>query len=138
MKLYIAAPFNNREKSLEYKARLEAYGHTITARWLTDHHEKYEDMNLDTLAKEARVDLEDILAADAVLLMNTYPCSPGRMFEFGFAVAFGRPVLIYGDTTKTVFAHLPGVTTRVGDLDKWLEYDFNPEAQNVTEPSNGN
>lgn len=106
MIIYLAAPFNQKEAARKAREILVAAGHEVTSRWIDNHLSEYDDLSDEQLNSEAEDDLDDILDADALVLLNDFPCSAGRMFEWGFAYAQSKPIVVVGDATKSVFKHL--------------------------------
>lgn len=96
MKIYIAAPYPYRDEAIQVKNLLEAEGHTITSRWLIE-----EDEMCD---KDARKDLEDIRAAEALLAINPPEWANrgtgGRHVELGYALALGKIIVLAGARTS--------------------------------------
>jgi nucleoside 2-deoxyribosyltransferase len=122
---YIAAPFEERETALELKANLEAMGVKITSTWLTP--ADGNDKNMARLQNRfhdcrcrAVKDLRDIDAGDYFILikpkkMHRVPTTGGHHVETGYAIAKGKPVIVYGDR-ENVFHYLPGVQEARGFL----------------------
>jgi nucleoside 2-deoxyribosyltransferase len=106
MKLYLAGPFENRSDIAVVALALARDGHEITSRWLTEHAVAFTQAEH---ARQARVDLADIEAADALVLVNE-PGSErgGRHFETGYAFALGKRIYVIGQRTN-VFHHLGDV-----------------------------
>jgi nucleoside 2-deoxyribosyltransferase len=105
MKVYIAAPYQEREFAQRMMAELQRDGIVCTSQWLTS-----ED---DLTDEHARKDLRDIDRADAVLLINPecYASSGtgGRHVEVGYALARSKPVLLWGSRSN-IFHYLNEVT----------------------------
>lgn len=112
--VYIASPFNRREKAKELRAALVPHGITCTSRWLDSHTKTEEDCSEKVLGQEAEDDLGDIAEADAfVLLADQGPStSGGYHVELGFAL--GAPheplVIVVGTPPKrNLFHYVDGV-----------------------------
>lgn len=132
MKVYTAGPFAWRDRLSTFREELIELGIEVTSRWLDekssptssifDHDEEY-------LRSTAYVDLQDIVAADVIVLFTPYDedfsdlaivkrawARGGRHFEFGFAYAWrqlsfvmtGRetPELIICGPRENVFSYL--------------------------------
>jgi hypothetical protein len=67
MKLYLAAAFRRQEELAGYVKRIEALGHTVTARWIWTHGNGANSMTMEAQGHEALEDLQDVLAADIVV-----------------------------------------------------------------------
>lgn len=104
LKIYIAAPYPLRQEAIFVMNLLEGSGHEVTSRWLK---------SPDELADEhARKDLADVDACDVLLAM--YPAewadkgTGGRHVEFGYAVARGKQIVLWGPRTN-IFHYLSDV-----------------------------
>ena len=116
-RLYLAAPFSDREKMEAVADFLAALGYVITASWV------YGGEDGLTREQIATLDLEDVDACDA-LVSFTFPrgtltSGGGRHVEFGYALARGKRCIVIG-TRENVFHHAPGVEV-YADLKAWLE-----------------
>lgn len=104
-RVYIAAPFQLRDRAQALMTRLEANGFPVTSRWL-----RIDDMP-DT-DDAARLDLQDIDEADALVLLNAEDWrtagTGGRHTEFGYAYAKDKDLCVVGVRTN-VFHHLTAV-----------------------------
>lgn len=67
-------------------------------------------------------DLRDVDACDVLVLFNppSFPQSPGRNIEFGYALAKGKKLMIVGQP-KGVFQYLPCVLNFI-DIEEFREY----------------
>lgn len=109
-KVYIAAPSESQAIVKEMAYLLRQNGITITARWI---HEDFKTQNTPALLREWAIkDLEDVAAADILLAFNSeefrHKGTGGRHVELGYAIALGKPILLYGARTN-VFHHHPQV-----------------------------
>lgn len=113
MRCYIAAPFIHKDAAAEAKAKFEAAGLTVVARWIT------EDLGLTNddvgkpehdavLQQRALEDMEDVLGADVFVLLNLAK-SEGKATEFGMAYTSAIPIILVGPRTGNVFYLLPDV-----------------------------
>lgn len=112
MKIYLAHNFKARWWLQDYKRMLEAFGHIVTSRWITQYYPEEKYRTPEDRQKAAREDLEDINAADALILFtDQYGDTPGKgkFMEFGYALALGKKIYIHGQDKSCVFYHLPGV-----------------------------
>lgn len=108
--IYLAAPWICRQQAAEAMDMFEAAGINVTSRWVKDHPDiTDESENRDYfLSKQAIEDLEDIVQANAFVILNLEK-SEGKAFEFGFAYAMGIPCMLVGERERNIFYHLPGV-----------------------------
>ena len=129
---YIAARYDRREEMCGYADELRQLGHMVDCRWLlgqlhADAH-KVDDPSWhrdDGVPMEAapfaRDDMEDLAAADTIILFSELPESHskrgGRHVEFGMALAFGLELVVIGPR-ENVFHCLP----RVCRFDTWEEF----------------
>lgn len=106
MKIYLAAMWSERDRMLGEAQFLEARGHVVTSRWIHS--------CLSTDAENAQMDLDDVRAADILILYSAGPrgtmfSGGGRQIEFGYALALGMRVILIG-AVETCFHNLPQVT----------------------------
>lgn len=111
MKVYIAAPYPERDYAIAVMLACEARGITVTSRWL-----KSPDELADKFAKE---DLADVAAADWLLALNplTYENkgTGGRHVELGYALALGKRIALVGERTN-IFHYIAEIV-RVDNFD---------------------
>jgi nucleoside 2-deoxyribosyltransferase len=118
IKVYIAAPFEERNKALFLKAVLVNRGAIVTSTWLTD-----ADGNTANMAAiqdrfhdcrcRAVKDYQDIDAADVFLLykpleIHRKPTTGGHHVETGYAQGKGKPIVLFG-ARENVFHYRAGV-----------------------------
>lgn len=109
MKVYIAAPWVDRELAREFAKRVEDRGITITHKWWEI---EGEESDIEKMEQCARLDWNGVADADRLILLNTRK-SEGKAFEQGLACAFGIPIIavgIRGAESKNVFHYLPDYT----------------------------
>lgn len=116
MKVYLAARYSMRDKLREYANELEELEIDNTARWLDETipgSSNLDDMPKSFFLSAAINDVEDIKAADAVVLFTVDPkiatMRGGRHFESGLAYGMGKPLVICGPE-ENIFHMLPNVT----------------------------
>lgn len=118
MNIYIAGMYSRRLELLETSKMFTAAGHKITARWLYGDEEKPGMTQRD----KGQMDVDDVAAADVVILFSTPKAlfkepgegvSGGRHFEFGLACGLKKTMILVGPP-ENVFHHIIGVT-RVDD-----------------------
>jgi nucleoside 2-deoxyribosyltransferase len=127
MKLYLAGRYPRRDEFRALLPLLEFAGVEITSRWLTeterlDHN--MGDHSIQFYRKTARIDLDDIDAADGILFFSENPKvgipRGGRHVEFGYALATGKMMIVIGDY-ENIFHYLPQVI-HYPDLEAFLDY----------------
>lgn len=130
--LYLSAQFEDAAILRDARAKLAALGYIVTSRWLDAGTavpataQAGEAGAGDRLAAIAVQDLEDIRAADVVVVYNPPEACAigrgGRHVETGYALALGKPIVVVG-TRGNVFHWLPDMTL-VRDwteLEGWLD-----------------
>lgn len=113
MKIYMAAGFSRKNEIAEKSQELENLGIKVVSTWPWEDaapNSTMAEVGSDYLRKNARKDLNEILAADALILFTQDPEKPfvrgGRMHETGFAQALGKTLLICGPR-ENIFHYLP-------------------------------
>lgn len=103
MRLYLAAPWVDKDKMEDLATQFEANGHTITHRWWDV--EVTEDLDL---VQQASRDLTGVGSCEVLVLFNTSK-SEGKAIEQGYALALGIPIIaVKGSSdSNNVFHHLP-------------------------------
>jgi hypothetical protein len=132
MKVYIASMFSDKDRVKARAAELQTLGIECTSRWADEkvpHNVTLQECTDEYLRETAVADVDDILAADIVVLTVPEPkmlvdatvassSRGGRHFESGLvyglcvaqALEFGRPTreLIVLGPRENVFHHLTG------------------------------
>lgn len=114
MKVYIAAPYTQRHHAFTLMRLLQASGMgiSVTSGWIT------MDNTLDDAS--ARMDLDDVARADALLAYNLPEWnnlgSGGRHVELGYALALKKKVVVLGERMN-IFHYLNDVTV-VNNVDE--------------------
>lgn len=131
-KIYVAAPWADRELAKEAKLKLEADGFEVTSRWIEKHLPKPSDqsgLGYDRviLIQEAGHDVEDVFNADIVILLNTQKRgeeTSGKAVETGMAMAWMKPVIVVGEISNIFHYLMPVVTTldeAVALIQSWMD-----------------
>jgi nucleoside 2-deoxyribosyltransferase len=114
MKVYLAAPYPEKEMMNMYAAQLRREGITVTSRWLEEPHAPTTgmgDLTPDQHLEYALQDIQDVRAAD-ILVFFTDPTKTltrgGRHVEFGIAVERGIPIYVVGGF-ENIFHYLLNV-----------------------------
>lgn len=112
MNIYIACPYEMRERAKHVANVLAIDKHTITARWLLDSHDGDDKGDATDWPRHAVEDLRDVQAAECVVVLNPEGFETkgtgGRHTELGIALALGHRVLLVGQRSQ-VFHHTPSV-----------------------------
>lgn len=115
MKVYLAAPFSQKETIHQYAQQLRLTGIEVTSRWLEEEasaNSTLKDVDDEYLRKHAAIDIEDIDTADVVCLFTVSPTTPivrgGRHFESGYAFGTGKFIITIGPK-ENIFHYLPTV-----------------------------
>jgi hypothetical protein len=130
MNLYLAGDYELRAELEALADTLEAAGHFITSRWVresqpvsTDWVDRFieiqnqvEHISSEDSARIALHDLDDLSAAEAMVLVNGPSTRGGKHVELGAALAMDMPVYLIGPRTNIFHHHL--LVTQV-----WPEWD---------------
>lgn len=111
MKIYVAAPWADKEQVPAVAAHLESQGHKITEKWwLVEDRPADDSIQMpDYLREHGELDRDGVLNADLVLVINSSK-SEGKAVEQGIAIATNKPIIIVGtrgEVSKNVFHYLP-------------------------------
>jgi hypothetical protein len=106
MKIYVAAPWIDREYAKAVAGILERHDYTITHPWWNLEGAEDDHAHLRTCAI---ADVNGVATADVLMLLNTAK-SEGKAVEQGLALAWMKPIVavgILGEISTNVFHHLP-------------------------------
>lgn len=115
MKIYVAAPWAEKQCARKAATVLTEAGHVITSDWLNEGERDYgngyygaldhrcSDHAVD-LQERAIQDISDIRQSEAMVLLNAHK-SEGKTVETGMAIILGIPVFVVGKPTN-VFHYL--------------------------------
>ena len=137
MKIYLAAPWPDRELARAFAARLTDRGFAITRDWwnhecVGDDPIKYRQYAMDDWAA--------VLSADALVLLNTQKRgeeTSGKAVETGIAISRHIPVIVVGGWTN-IFHFLPGVSivpTTEEVFDELIQRSWSNQSQHATQGS---
>jgi hypothetical protein len=114
VKIYLAASYSRRLEMLRRGKDIIALGHKLSCRWIHGGH-KMDPAGSRIMQNErfAREDLEDLRAADCMIFFSALPGvaskgKGGRHVEFGYALAFGKRLIVIG-APENVFHYLPRI-----------------------------
>jgi nucleoside 2-deoxyribosyltransferase len=110
IKIYLAAPWVEREAARAARTQLQDDGYTVTSRWLDVDEAGHQKDNPDDepfYSAQAVNDLQDVARADVVVVLNL-KTSEGKAVETGLAIAWTKPVIIIGEKSN-IFHYLPGL-----------------------------
>lgn len=119
IKIYIAAPWKNKEEAKAAKKICEDAGLEVTSRWIELHGDKEKDdpTNIKYFEEEATHDVQDVYRCDILILLNIQK-SEGKAAETGMAMAWGKPVILVGERSN-IFHYLP--VPKVSNLNAAIE-----------------
>lgn len=92
MRLYLAAPWADRDLARRLADDLEADGHTITLPWWD--HPVSDDAG--ELQHQAEEDYDGVRSAEVFVLLNSQK-SEGKATELGMALVYHMPIIIVGE-----------------------------------------
>ncbi len=128
MRVYLAAPYQQKDQINIYAAQLRAGGVEVTSSWLEEIHDpsiQMKDLTHKEHLQYALQDIKDVQAAE-ILILFTDPTKSivraGRHVEFGIAVQRRIPIYVVGKEYENIFHHLPRVIhfTAWEGLRDWL------------------
>lgn len=115
MRLYIAAPWNNKDEARAAALLFEKAGHTITQKWWNEP----PGADLDC---SARADWKGVTTANVVIVLNIAK-SEGKAVEQGIALQAGIPIVgVRGRKQLNVFQHLTPEFTWLQTVEEAIEY----------------
>jgi len=125
IKIYIAAPWAEKAYAKEVSKDFRAAGFDVVSRWIDFHEGTSSDgLQLDPvkLQREALNDIEDVMAADILVLLNLQARgteTSGKAVETGMALAMGKDVVMVGGPTN-VF-HFLDTVRKVDSIEDAIE-----------------
>lgn len=114
--IYIAAPFDQRDRAKRVKEQLEAAGHVTTSTWISSHLDNLDELDSESAMHEANHDAEGVLRSEIMVFLNGESTSGGMHVEMGIAIAASKSILLVGPRTS-IFHHLPNVKQIDADAD---------------------
>ncbi len=132
MRVYLAGPYQHKDRIQKCADQLMEAGIVVTSSWLSETHPpntQLHEVSDETKTEYALRDLKDIDAADWFVLF-TVPLTDapipraGRHVEFGYALAQGIPILVVGGVKENIFHYIPSVK-HADDWEKGLELLIN-------------
>ena len=115
MKVYLAAPYQQKDQINIYAAQLRAGGVEVTSSWLDETHKPTVQMHELTSAEHLEYAVRDVadIRKAKIFVLFTDPTKTvfraGRHVEFGIAVERGMPIYVVGAEFENIFHHLPKV-----------------------------
>lgn len=97
---YIAAPWIAKIYAGEVRDKVFAAGINVTSRWIDFPGDSHDPV---VLKSEAYNDWDDVLAADALFLLNLQKRgeeTSGKAVETGIALATGKPIFMVGERSN--------------------------------------
>lgn len=124
MNIYLAARYSRHPEMRNHAHQIEAFGHTITSRWINGNHEM-RGASTEDRERFAVEDLEDLTKSDVVISFtedieedNHRPSKGGRHVEFGLGIALNKRMVVVGPR-ENVFHCLPSIEV-YSDLSAFL------------------
>lgn len=103
LKVYLASPYGQRGDMARVARELkERFGFVLTSRWVWNGEETPEH----PAEYWAAVDLDDLLAADILIIFPDAETGRGHHIEFGYALGTGKRIIVIGQR-PSIFYHLP-------------------------------
>lgn len=107
MKIYLASHYARHPEMRGYRDELHPMGHLVTSRWIDCHPELDGDLSeaftpeyLNTYPEKCAVtamhDIEDLMAADVVIVFPSLGGQGGHNFEFGWSGAKEKRLMLVG------------------------------------------
>ena len=108
MKIYVCGGSSEMDMLAERMVQLRAMGHTITHDWIATIKEVGDANPRDATHKQrvswSGADLRGVEEADLVWVLLPANTSFGCAFEAGFALGFGKEVIMSGDWRRSIFS----------------------------------
>lgn len=116
MKVYLAAPYQWKDRIIERATELRSLEIEVTSSWLEEPHKPsttLSELTDEQHAQYALRDLQDINEADILILFavpstDTPIPRAGRHVEFGYALAARKSVWLVGNK-ENIFHYLPQI-----------------------------
>lgn len=125
MKIYVAAPWKNKDDARKVAEQLTAAGLGVRSRWHdTDFRADIYEAPEDIMKSEALKDLADIGDSDTMLYLNM-GMSEGKATELGMALIRAIPIYVVGGKQNNVFLHLPQVN-HVASVEEFIKHVSRP------------
>lgn len=105
MKIYLAAPWADKDLMPEIADKFLNRGHSITHAWWEVENVPEGERSVDLLREQADMDVEGVAKAQILVLLNTSK-SEGKAIEQGIAIRDGKPIIAVGQLgahSKNVF-----------------------------------
>ena len=125
MKIYLAGPYQHKDKIKKCAEQLEKAGISCTSSWLDEPHKpstQLDGLSDDLHEMYATQDLNDIEDAD-IFVLFTVPIGDapipraGRHVEFGYALGESMPIYVVGGVKENIFHYL----SEVVHIETWDE-----------------
>ena len=95
MKFYIADKWGEYARVLQLKEALEQRGHSCTCDWASISRQVHEEGFIEDTKQSALADLQGVKDADILILVAKDKGGQGRWIEYGYALALGKPILVW-------------------------------------------
>src|SRR3990167_3400801 len=113
LKVYVSAPWPDRDQATLAAHQLRAKGFEVTSRWLTHDGDSQNGMDIapERLQAAALRDIEDVLNSHVMILLNTQSRgheTSGKAVEMGIALVTCKGIIVVGERTN-IFHHLGSI-----------------------------
>lgn len=109
MRIYIAAPWADKDQMPRIAAAFEAAGQEITHKWWEVENLPEAERSPELLRNQADSDVQGVVDAKVLVLLNTSK-SEGKATEQGIAIGLDKPIVAVGKLgalSQNVFHYLP-------------------------------
>lgn len=113
MRIYLAAPWVDKESARSASMQLEQDGHEISEKWwehpeVVAYPQVAVGQALEELQQQAAKDIMGVMSADVVVVLQTSK-SEGKAVEQGIAIAMGVPIIVVSSSGErgNLFHYLP-------------------------------
>lgn len=111
MRIYLAAPWDIKERAKAFADRIEATGHEITHKWWDYEGDDEAQETPEFMAECAKSDRNGVFSSHMVVVINERK-SEGKAVEQGLALGANIPIMVIGDKEKklNIFQYLGDYT----------------------------
>jgi len=103
LNVYIAAPWIRKADAIAAGEMFAKAGYVVTSRWFNHEGDPNDSTGIrcpdDVIRHQAREDIQDVLRADALVVLNLEK-SEGKAVETGIALQAGIPFIVVGERSN--------------------------------------
>lgn len=104
IRVYIAAPFEERFEVQEIRKHLRTTGIIVDAPWLDVPEKDHEEISIQMRRQRVQEDLDAVERCHIFIAFNPpgwgHKGTGGRHVELGYALAFHKPIILIGNKTN--------------------------------------